>query len=393
MHPSHTRLPSEVGAILASVWLSTLAQIGCGDGPPEEFDDAVEQQPCLPASAADACVGRAPSSLHLLPMGLGVVTSTAEIAIVSWNSDGVASAFVGPTGYGSVNPDDTLIGCRIDGASASVYLGSRQAATMTRIWDFTDAGEWMGGPDLATAVLAPRCGDLDGDGLDELVGLWTPDGEARAYRGSERFGSRWTLAADLSEAGNPPFSSLVVDLDGDSEREYVFASVTEPTVHVLRGLREGDVPVVSRWPAGAPIMGALAAKAGSARLVWVGSGEDGNALLGAFALSEDALEPESDLTFETLAAPNRLFLADLDADGIEDAVVASMPGSEYAVHLGLPGGTFAPFATRPMPATAIDMAIADLDGDGQLDLACLPAGTDVLTVAWGDGTGAFVPGA
>lgn len=374
--------------MLVACVLVACVLVGCGEGTVIDFDGSAGPEPCEPSNARNACVGSAPSTLHPLPngVGLGVLTATAGMAIIAWDAGRTATPFTGPTGYDTPNPDDTLLGCKVQGAQNSVFLGSRQLATKARIWDLAGPGEWAAGPDTSAAVLGSRCGDIDGDGLDELFGLWPPDDQLRAYRGSDRFSSRWETSVDLSEAGVPPYPSMLVDLDGDDAAEFVFSSVDEPTIHILSDLAEGATVRSARWSPGAVRVGAISAMEGSPGLVWVGTNTDGTGVLGAYELDAD-FEPVSDESFQTVAAPNRLFVADLDRDDVGDAVVASMPGSEYFVHLGLDTGGFSPPTRVDLASPTIDLALGDFDGDGLQDLASLPAGADQVVIVWGDVTG------
>ena len=366
--------------------MATFALVGCGGTAVSEFDASTAEEPCEASNASSACVGQAPATLHLLPdeRNLGVLTATAGIAVVGWDAERLATAFVGPTGYDTPSPDDKLLGCTVTGAPRSVFLGSRQLNAKTRLWDFTEPFGWVAGPDGSAPILGASCGDVDGDGLDDLVGLWTPDDELRLFRGSERFGSGWETSVDLSEAGVPSYVTMLVDLDGDGAVELVLSSLDEPMIHVISDLAEGATARSVRWDPGVAQIGALHGVEGTLQLVWVGSNTDGTGVLGAHAL-DGAFEPLTDEVFETVSAPNRVFVADIDGDGMRDALVASMPGAEYVVHVGSDTGGFSPGGTIELPSDVLDLALGDFDGDGYQDLASLPAGTDQLMVVWGDG--------
>src|SRR5262249_31766857 len=85
-------------------------------------------------------------------------------------------------------------------------------------------------------------------------------------------------------------------------------------------------------------------------------------------------------------------LADLDGDGDLDVLITTSGSSRLAWFENLDGaGSFGParaFATTT--ATVTDLAVADLDGDGDLDV--LAASPDDGTIAWYeniDGAGTF----
>lgn len=100
--------------------------------------------------------------------------------------------------------------------------------------------------------------------------------------------------------------------------------------------------------------------------------------------------------------PTAVRLADLDGDGVLDAVVT---GRNYiadpevlgriAVLKGLGNGSFQPWPDVIVSkAQGEDLVLADFDGDGQVDLAAtLSARRGRVYVAFGQGDGTFGPGA
>jgi hypothetical protein len=84
------------------------------------------------------------------------------------------------------------------------------------------------------------------------------------------------------------------------------------------------------------------------------------------------------------ANPFVVAVGDLNRDGHPDLVFANASSSDVFVELAVDGGF--PLHCRFLPTTgARDMALADLDGDGQLDMAVAGEGLQVLT-GTGDGT-------
>lgn len=81
-------------------------------------------------------------------------------------------------------------------------------------------------------------------------------------------------------------------------------------------------------------------------------------------------------------------LADLDGDGILDMAVANLGSSTVSVRLGVGDGTFGPESTIPGGPGPVSIAAGDLDGDGDQDLAMAEFGS-ALGVLLGDGTGGF----
>jgi len=86
-----------------------------------------------------------------------------------------------------------------------------------------------------------------------------------------------------------------------------------------------------------------------------------------------------------------LTCADVNADGKLDAVVPNLLGSAFSVLLGdgtgaLVQATGSPLSTAARPGS---LAVGDLDGDGQLDIAVTHDDSPLLAVYFGNGDGSF----
>jgi hypothetical protein len=93
------------------------------------------------------------------------------------------------------------------------------------------------------------------------------------------------------------------------------------------------------------------------------------------------------------AGPGSIAFADVNHDGKLDIVVANMADGTLSVLLSDGKGHFtsavgSPFACGKSPN---DIAIADLNGDGNLDLLVANTETPYLTILLGDGKGGFAP--
>ena len=92
-------------------------------------------------------------------------------------------------------------------------------------------------------------------------------------------------------------------------------------------------------------------------------------------------------------APSSLALADFNRDGRLDLAVANSGSNDVTILLGDGAGGFRPAAGSPFAAgnSPNDIAVGDVNGDGNLDLAFANHDTNYVTVLDGDGKGSFRP--
>ena len=123
-------------------------------------------------------------------------------------------------------------------------------------------------------------------------------------------------------------------------------------------------------------------------------------LAGALTLSSCSAHPQgstgaSGTRIKVGTAPSAVELADFNRDGKLDAAVANSESKNVTILLGDGAGGFKPSTGSPFPAgnDPNDLAIGDINNDGNLDLAFANHDTTYLTVLVGDGKGSFKPAA
>ncbi|HEY3051880.1 MAG TPA: VCBS repeat-containing protein, partial [Thermoanaerobaculia bacterium] len=93
----------------------------------------------------------------------------------------------------------------------------------------------------------------------------------------------------------------------------------------------------------------------------------------------------AEVTYDTMANPFAIFVADFNADGKPDLAMASDAGF-VAVLPGNGDGTFGTVLLSPAGSQQLSLAAADLDGDGNLDLMVVDSDGDKVTTLLGAAT-------
>ncbi len=359
---------------------------------------------CLPAMAhAAPC-----TTLFQAPVAYASGSSPQAIAMGDLDRDGRLDAVLA---NGTANTFSVLRGLAGAAFAAPVATGAGVNPRAVTLADLDEDGvldllvavstgvqRWRGRGDATftlqgtldagTSVRAIVAADLDADGILDVATANSASSEVVVLRGRGAAGSpdgTFTAASRLA-VGSSPMRLLACDLDQDGALDLVTADNAGGTVSVLRALTSNGRPTgtfaasMRITVGGSPSGLAHGDLNGDGRIdlaVTSGSGSTLTVLRrqsnGSYTLG----------TYATPLAARELVLADVDADGIADAIMACAATHQMAVlsgtgAAGVGDGGFAAARTFGAGSSPTALAVADLDADLRPDAVVVNTGAGTV---------------
>ncbi|MBG8554194.1 RCC1 domain-containing protein [Hymenobacter guriensis] len=242
-------------------------------------------------------------------------------------------------------------------------------------------------------------GDLNGDGVLDVVTTDFYGGTNASGSAVVRFGLGNGLLGDPIEInGTFPTAITLGDVDGDGDLDLVTSGATNSNGSVQN-------QVYRRLNNGSGSFGNSQATQVSTRPTHTVLGDlDGDGDLDMLtAATQASLSFYTNGTFTqtanyfsmgTFQAPIvavDVALGDVDGDGDLDALIAN--GSQVSVRLNSGSGVFSGTYDVPMGRAMTKLVVGDVDGDGDLDLATSSSATSTVSVRLNNGNGTFGGGA
>ncbi len=250
-------------------------------------------------------------------------------------------------------------------------------------------------------------GDLNGDGHPDVVvaSLCGSDPECAGNGTASVFLSNGKGAlkpGSIYALGKGPISIALADVNGDKKLDLIAVNRDDATVMVLLGNGDGTFQEGVTYPAGVNPVSvsvgdfnkdgkadlAIAALCGSAGCHQQGSV---NTLLGNGDGSF-----KSGASYDVDMSPVSVAVGDVNGDGVLDLVVANSCGKSAAcsngtasVLLGDGKGNFTLKTEVDLGKQVSSVALADLNGDGKLDLIAANSADNQVGVLLGKGDGTF----
>jgi VCBS repeat protein len=239
------------------------------------------------------------------------------------------------------------------------------------------------------AVDGVASGDLNGDGWLDYAAIAPgagPGDPRRLLRFLAVPGGGYIQEIALADAGDATGIS-VANVNGDGLLDVVLVrDESDPNVTVLLGGLPGSDELASGI--GSPRSVAAGDLTGDGRPEIVVAGEQaGISVLrneGGGAFSPGDLQPTG-----AAGVARHIALAQIDGDGRLDLLASDSGAATLRPLLGDGNGNLAPLGARPtgLPGTSASVAAGDVNGDGVTD--ALAGGDDGFAVLLGDGGGAF----
>ncbi len=272
-----------------------------------------------------------------------------EVQVADLNGDGI--------------PD--IVAANYGSDSVSVLMGTGNGA-------FQPAQSFAAGSGPASVAVA----DLYDDGkLDLVVGNRNASTvTVLSGNGNGTFQAPVTLGA-----GKDRYSAAVADLTGDGSLDVITTSVLNNTVTVQLGNGDGTFgpgQTVSVGPA--PTSVAVADLNGDGRPDLVTTNSNGNSVSVLLGNGDGTFSVQK--TYATGRSPRDVVVADLTGDGIADLVVANYNDDTVSVLIGRGDGTFLPQEVFPVGAKPYSLTVADLNGDGKPDIIVANSASDTVSV-------------
>lgn len=240
--------------------------------------------------------------------------------------------------------------------------------------------------------------DLDRDGKPEIVTGNQDDGNISIFKNDSTTGSIVFEPRVNFDAGDGATGVAIGDVDGDGLPDLVSANYYENTISVFRNLGQSDLidsnsfaPAVD-FPAPAnPFSLAFGDMDGDGKPDLVVGGANGSSTI---AVYRNVASPGS-ITTNSLGAPanfgaagwvNFLALADLDGDGKLDIALVTQNNNAFSIfkNVSTPGNfdssSLAPRVDFPTGANANGLSLGDLDGDGRPDAVFANYYSDYFTI-------------
>jgi hypothetical protein len=313
---------------------------------------------------------------------------------VSYTESGAGTLLSGAIAVS--DPDNTVLASASVNISAGFTTGDTLAAnvagtSITAHYDATVGRLTFTGSDtlahyqqvLRTVTYSSTSNNPTDSGLhpSRTIDWQVNDGGSTAFQGTSY------------AVGSTPDSVAVADLNGDGKLDLIIANAGSNTVSVLLGNGAGGFGSATSFNVGtSPASVTVGDLNGDGKLDLVVANTGSNTVSVLLGNSAGSFGTRSN--FATGAAPNSVAIGDLNGDGNPDLVVGTSEpdaifGKDISVLLGTGNGSFGAPTGKYAGSSPRAATIADVNGDGNLDVIVGSTLTDDIVILSGNGAGGF----
>ena len=234
-------------------------------------------------------------------------------------------------------------------------------------------------------------GDLNGDGKLDLVAANYSSNNVSIFLGNGD-GTFTAASTATVTVGTNPVSVAIGDLNGDGNADLAVANYGDNNVSIFKGNGDGTFTEVSGSPFSVgtgPYSVAIGnLDAGSIPDLAVANygSNDVSILLGN---GDGTVTAASPATVTAGTGPVSVAIGNLDGGSNSDLAVANYGSNNVSILLGNGDGTFGSATNFAVGSNPYAVAIGDLDGDTKPDLAVANGGSNNVSILLGNGSGSF----
>jgi FG-GAP-like repeat len=253
---------------------------------------------------------------------------------------------------------------------------------------------------LGASPLSMAIADINGDGIPDIVtgnGVGGTITQLSVLLGKGN-GSFTAVTNSPFFLGVNPHAVAIADVNGDGKPDVVtgnggIVGVYGENASVLLGSGNGTFSNApgSPYPVGANPRSVAVADLGNGFPDLVIANEDNNTVSVLLGNGSGSFSNAPGSPFAVGTKPTSVAVADVNGDGKPDIVTANSGSNNVSVLLGNGSGSFSaapgsPLAVGTNPAS---VAVADVNGDGRLDIVTANSGSNNVSVLLGNGSGSF----
>lgn len=309
----------------------------------------------------------------------------------AFSQGGSVTTGVGPTGVAAGDFNN-------DGRPDVAVANSEDAGITIHLGD--GAGSFGPSTAIPTGNVAFNVivGFLDGDNNQDLVvtnygnepNMETGDVSILLGNGDGTFTAAPTLLAQ-----DQPLASAVADFNGDGDNDIVVCNYESMSISTFIGNGDGTFAAPTHITVGPRPHDVIAADLNSDGRVDLAVSNEGFGLGGGDACT---LLGNGDGTFAeprfftTGRNPRNADVADVNGDGILDMLTGNFTTGDCSVLLGNGDGTLGTNREFDFGGVPLSIIVGDFNGDGRPDVAAADSGPNQVIVLPGVGDGTFTPG-